>query len=149
MSRQHAGSRLSQSRKAAALGFLFFAFIGGPALAANSLEPACDNATDTTLAALPDDLALHRDTAAFSAPQSDKAVSVPFAPRQADDIPFRPFDDTPAAFAESSVESVDDLVPVPNLQSEQAETSVLDASMSGASGDEWQRFKRQMFRKDI
>ena len=128
MSRQHAGSRSSQSSKAAAAGLLFFAFIGGPALAANSLEPENDDATETALTALPDDLALHR---------------------QADDIPLTPFDDTPAALAESSVESVDDLVPVPNLQSEQAETSVLDASMPGVSGDESQRFKRQMYRKDI
>lgn len=129
MSVKHAGFRRSLCSAAAAAGLLFLGSFGAPALAGNDLD-------------------LHRDTRLPRAPEVDVPFPVlPVAPQQVDEGPSDQPDDGPAALAESNVDSIDDLVP--SLQSEQMETNVLDASIPGISDEELQRFKKQMYRKDI
>ncbi len=129
MSVKHADSRRTLSSAAAATGLLFLATLGAPALAGNDLD-------------------LHPDMRLPLAPQIDVPFPVlPVAPPQLDEVPADQPDDSPAALAESSVDSIDDLVP--SLRSEPMETNVLDASIPGVSGEELQRFKKQMYRKDI
>lgn len=157
MSVTHAGSRRSPCNTHIAAAFLLCALIGAPALAANSVEAGCDNDADIALQSPANelnarvvsgqDLDVHHDSRALSAPQSDKPLTVRLAPRQAVKTPLNQPDDRPAALTGPSVGAINGLLP--NLRSEQQETRPLDASIPGVTHEELQRFKKQMYRKDI
>ncbi|MBT8091411.1 MAG: hypothetical protein KJN77_00120 [Gammaproteobacteria bacterium] len=132
-------------------------FAAGPALAANYLEAECGSTFEATPPSPSEDPDAHlaashgpdsqRDTRALSALQVDAPFSLQSAANSADEIPLILPDDGPSALAESSFDTNTDLMP--NLQIERDESEGPDASIPGVSDDQLQRFKRQMFRKDI
>ena len=156
MSVKHAGFGRSRWKTAVCTSLWLGTLVAGPALATNYLETDCDRVNEATPANPPEDLNavvvagydldFHRDAEALSELQSDTTEPVRFAPGQASEKPLIRLDETPSALAESSVDSTD---LVPNLRSEQTETEGLDTRIPGVSDSELQRFKRQMYRKDI
>jgi hypothetical protein len=156
MSVKQAGSGRSRWKTTVCAGLWLGTLVAGPALAANYLENDCDRVNEAAPAGEPEDLKAvvvagydldrHRDAEALSELQSDTTESVRFVPGQGSEKPLIRLDETPSALAESSVDTTD---LAPNLQSEQQETEGLDTRIPGISDDELQRFKRQMYRKDI
>lgn len=157
MSVQHAGSGRGRWKTVICAGLWLATMAAGPALAAHYLETDSHCVNDAVRSDPPGklnavavsgyDLDLRHDSGVLTGHQSDKSEPVTYVPDDAAKPPLVRLEQTRSALAESSIDSGNEFAP--GLRTEQQDTGALDARIPGITDDELQRFKRQMYRKDI
>ena len=153
MSVKHPGPGRRPWKKTVGASLWLFVLVAGPSTASHYLETDCDPATSAVDSNRQQDLTAvvvagydpdsRGDAAILAGLQTDAPAGLTVMPGRADETAVLAHDESPSALAESSVDSSDGFAPDPQ------EIDGLDASIPGMSDEELQRFRREMYRKDI